>query len=54
MHPRAYRITDSDVVAILTDRARFRAKSVWAVPEVPGGGARYAIHKTYRFEVLIC
>ena len=46
MQPQAYRITDSDVVAILTDRARFRAMSVWAVPEAPGDGAQYAIRKT--------
>ena len=45
MHPHAYRITDSDVVAILTDSAHFRATAVWAVPEVPGADAQYAIRK---------
>ena len=41
MQPSAYRITDPDVLAILTDMAHFRAVTVWAAPTAPDGEVQY-------------
>ena len=41
MHPNAYRITDPEVLAILTDMAHFRAVAAWAVPTDLDGEAQY-------------
>ena len=41
MQPHADRITDPDVLAILSDRAHFRAITAWAVPKAPDSEVQY-------------